>query len=100
MEAATEVAAAGDALAFFSLGAATTGAGAGAGVGAGAGASDFFATFLTAAGLAEELIVLVPVILFCMFKRTGLHIRVQFGSIFWRGWAQKYCFSGAFCFFY
>jgi hypothetical protein len=80
---------AGSALAFFSFlagAAATTAAtatGAGAGVGAGAGADSFFATRLTGAtvGLAE-LIVLVPVEMFDMFKRTGLPYCVFFESKF------------------
>jgi hypothetical protein len=81
---------AGSALAFFSFfslaGAATTAAGAttaATGVGAGAGADSFFATRLTGAtvGLAE-LIVLVPVEMFDMFKRTGLPYCVFFESKF------------------
>jgi hypothetical protein len=83
---------AGSALAFFSFfslaGAATTAAGAttaatGVGAGAGAGADSFFATRLTGAtvGLAE-LIVLVPVEMFDMFKRTGLPYCVFFESKF------------------
>jgi hypothetical protein len=94
-EAAGDVEAeAGSALAFFSFlaGAATTAATA-TGAGAGvvdccsatvlAGADSFFATRLTGAtvGLAE-LIVLVPVEMFDMFKRTGLPYCVFFESKF------------------
>jgi hypothetical protein len=95
-EAAGDVEAeAGSALAFFSFlaGAATTAAATATGAGAGAvdccsatvlgGADSFFATRLTGAtvGLAE-LIVLVPVEMFDMFKRTGLPYCVFFESKF------------------
>jgi hypothetical protein len=76
------------ALTFFSFlaGAATTTAaatGAGAGAATEAAGLSFFATRLTAvvAGLAE-LIVLVPVEMFSIFKRTGLLLCVFLESKF------------------
>jgi hypothetical protein len=75
-------------LAFFSFfaGAATTVAattGVGAATETEAAGDSFFATRLTGAavGLAE-LIVLVPVEMFDMFKRTGLYLCVLFESKF------------------
>jgi hypothetical protein len=89
-EAAGEEEADSAALAFFSFfagaattAAATTGVGAGAATETEAAGDSFFATRLTGAavGLAE-LIVLVPVEMFDMFKRTGLHLCVLFESKF------------------
>jgi hypothetical protein len=78
-EAAGEEDADASALTFFSFltaGSAVlvaTGATTATGVGAGAGADSFFATRLTA-GVGLELIILVPVELFSIFKRTSLHL--------------------------
>jgi hypothetical protein len=60
---------------------ATTGAGAGAATTAGAGDS-FFATFFTLTDLIAELIVLVPVEVFIVFKRTDYYSRNNLVSNF------------------
>jgi len=52
------------------------------GAGVEAGADSFFATRLTAGVGLAELIVLVPVEMFCMIKRTNLHLCVKSESKF------------------
>lgn len=65
---------AGAAAAFFAF-ASFTGAGAGAAAAGASATTSFFATFLAAVVFtgAELIVVLVPVEVFAIFKRTGLH---------------------------
>jgi hypothetical protein len=75
-----------DAAAFLAgaaAGAAAAGAATGAGAAAGTAAGDsFFVTFLTDTDWIAELIVLVPVEVFDMFKRTTYHFEGSVYQIF------------------
>jgi hypothetical protein len=93
-------------LATFSfLAGAATGAGAGAGattavVGAGAGADSFLvATFFTT-DLFAELIVLLPVEVFIVFKRTNYYNKIFRHQIFVKLWISEHVNSGNSPFFY
>jgi hypothetical protein len=73
-------------LATFLAGAAAAATGAGAGTGAGAATEaagdSFFVTFFTATDLIAELIVLLPVEEFIIFKRTDCYNRICRSSNF------------------
>jgi hypothetical protein len=67
----------------FLAGAAAGAAGAATGAATGAAAGDsFFVTFFTATDLIAELIVLVPVEVFDMFKRTNSYLGQTVFQIF------------------
>jgi hypothetical protein len=88
----------------FLAGAAATGAGAGAttagaGAGAGAGADSFLvATFLTT-DLFAELIVLLPVEVFIVFKRTDYYNEMLRHQIFVKLWISEHANPGISPFF-